>query len=161
MANECPVPMMSELHAKSLQHSEASHAVAGGAFVATWYSLPDVVRPAWLRGLVKIAMLAGAAVYVNHLTDDSERLVQAGKLASSAAKQAYSRCPVAKLSEPAQVVVLVSSGLVAFKLFEVIQRAIAQRARKRKDRGVRMAHTRQGLVLGTLAGVGIYLGLRK
>lgn len=161
MAKECPVPMMSELHAKSVEFPEVGHAVTGGAFVATWYSLPDLVRPAWLRGLVKLAMLAGAGVYVNHLSNESDSLVKVSESASKTFRGAWSKCPVSNWSQPAQFVVLAGSAIMAFKVIEVIQRAIAQRGRKRKDRGVWFAHTRQGVFLGTIAGAAIYLVLRK
>lgn len=163
MSSKCPVPYMSELHEASVNNPAVAHAVSGGTFVGLWYALPDFFRPAWLRGIVKTAMAGGAVAYLTHLQDanGSQLLPQTLEKTSKQVGRAWNRCPLSKWPPAAQTLTLVVGGIAALKLVGVIQRAIMQRGRKQKDQGKVLAHTKQGIVLGSLAGLGIYLGLRK
>ncbi|MCL3860793.1 hypothetical protein [Actinotalea sp. K2] len=144
-----------------------------GSFSLLWYAMPDVVRSRGLRGVLKSAMVVGYGAYAaatRPSTSDEEPHDRAATPGGSDTLRAVadltSTPPVLDAAEldlaidsagsPGRSVAL-ASGVAAFVVGSVagtiaIERAIYGLGERRRDRGVRAAHTRIGIVAG-LGGV--------
>lgn len=128
---------------------------AGVGATFAWYALPDYVRSRPLRGVVKtgllgvigwslVAMMPGEPELAPY--DDEEADCSQGTPVAT-------EDPLEGVTEaqPAELAVLGGAVVGSAVLTVAVERWLFRRGERRRARGVRFAHTRQGLLLGGLA----------
>ncbi|WP_426310697.1 hypothetical protein [Cellulosimicrobium sp. E-16] len=164
-------------HEPTRRSADPRTVAIAGLMTVAWYAVPDVVRPRWARALAKTAV--GTAGVVLTLTSTAEGIeardgVRALRDAARAAGPDHTEPAGAPADRPADAVgednayvpdhdeatpvppAVVAGGAVAglalaTTLVVAGEKWVYRRGERLRARGVRLPHTRVGLVLGALA----------
>ena len=130
----------------------AGFAAGVGATVA-WYALPDYVRSRPLRALVKTGLLGAIGwSIVTMLPEEGELPPYDDETDCSKGSPVAGEDPLTGVTEaePRELAVLAGAALGSAMITVGVERWLFRRGERRRAEGVRLAHTRQGLVLGVL-----------
>ena len=130
----------------------AGLAVGTGATLA-WYALPDYVRSRPLRALVKTGLLGAIGwSIVTMLPEEGELPPYDDETDCSKGSPVAGEDPLTGVTEaePRELAVLAGAALGSALITVGVERWLFRRGERRRAEGVRLAHTRQGLVLGVL-----------
>lgn len=152
MSKTCPVPGMSELHERAIAEPLVGSAATVAGFTALWYALPDFCHRPAIRGLLKTGILAALMAYLVHLDDETAAAIGMPPVEEITNPLAELPAEWSETKKAAVATALVGATIVVTDLEE---RWLFQRAERKRIRGRRAAHTKQGLVLGALTFVGI------
>ncbi|GED10791.1 hypothetical protein [Cellulosimicrobium cellulans] len=150
-------------------------AIAGLSTVA-WYAVPDVVRPRWARALAKTAIGTAAVVLTFTSTTEGTEAREGVRSLRDAAREAgaavadatpgptttdgapredntWATTDDGTAPVPAGVAVAGTAAGLALATTLVVagEKWVYRRGERLRDRGVRLPHTRVGLVVGALA----------
>ncbi len=151
-------------------------AIAGLSTVA-WYAVPDVVRPRWARALAKTAVGTAAVVLTFTSTPEGTEVREGLRFLRDAAREADADETDAEPetatadgapredntwaatddddTTPVPAGVAVAGAVAGLALATTLvvagEKWVYRRGERLRDRGVRLPHTRVGLVVGALA----------
>lgn len=148
--HSCPCPCSASLPVSPIR--AAGIAVGAGATLA-WYALPDYVRSRPLRALVKTGLLGAIGwSIVTMLPEDGELPPYDDETDCSKGSPVAGEDPLTGVTEaePRELAVLAGAALGSALITVGVERWLFRRGERRRAEGVRLAHTRQGLVLGVL-----------
>ena len=131
-------------------------AAVGVAAATAWYGLPDVVRCRGARAVIKAGLLAAvmwsataqmppAAPVPPYPDEESD---------CDGAPAPKGEDPLEGVTEaaPGELALLAGAGIGTVCLTVAVEKWLFRRGERRRAAGVRLAHTRQGLVIGALTG---------
>lgn len=144
-------------HDFSMDYPVESDALVAGLSVFTWYAMPDFISSPTLRFLGKSAILAGVGSYVYHLPDSDKMIEVSGKSAA----ELWKRVGLADQPIPVQVAAGIAASSAVLWVNSLTERYILHRGERKKAKGKKFPHVKQGLVLGGLCALGVYVQARK
>ena len=131
-------------------------AAVGVAAATAWYGLPDVVRCRGARAVIKAGLLAAV------MWSATAQMPPAAPVPPYPDEE--SDCdgtpapkgddPLEGVTEaaPGELALLAGAGIGTVCLTVAVEKWLFRRGERRRAAGVRLAHTRQGLVIGALTG---------
>ncbi|SIP91120.1 hypothetical protein SAMN05518682_0456 [Cellulosimicrobium aquatile] len=162
-------------HAPTRRAADPRTVAIAGLSTVAWYAVPDVVRPRWARALLKTAVATAAVVLTFTSTTEGTEAREGLRSLRDAAREADADETDAEpeiatadgapredntwatdddaTPVPAGVVVAgAAAGLaLASTLVVAGEKWVYRRGERLRERGVRLPHTRVGLVVGALA----------
>lgn len=143
-------------HDWTIENPQEAEAILLGSHVFAWYAMPDFAKSSAVRFLGKSAILASLGAYYNHMPDADNHL----KAAADAGVRLWQE-NLGHLSTGKQVAIGVGAGAVCLKVNSLVERYILHRGERRKKKGKKLPHVRQGLVLGGITGGVAYWAMRN
>lgn len=122
----------------------------GVAATAAWYALPDVVRRRGARAVIKAGLLA--AVIWSATAQMPPYPDEESDCDGAPAPEGDDPLEGATEAAPGELALLAGAGIGTVCLTVAVEKWLFRRGERRRAAGVRLAHTRQGLVIGALTG---------
>lgn len=144
-------------HDLAENHPELSDALVCGTTVAAWYAMPDFIKSAPVRFLGKAALLTGIGSYLYHLPGAAEALETSGR----ELREQWENSQFGDFSRGAQMATLGAVAVSALWINAQAERYLMHRGDRKKAAGKRLAHLKQGILFGTLAGASVYYLQRR
>ncbi|MDO5719855.1 MAG: hypothetical protein Q4P05_03890 [Actinomycetaceae bacterium] len=152
-----PQEFFEQVHDYSMDHPAESDALVAGLSVFAWYAMPDIISSPTLRFIGKSTILAGVGSYLYHLPGSDKIIEESGK---SVAKL-WKRIGLAEQSIPVQVAAGLAASSALLWVNSLTERYILHRGERKKAKGKKFPHIKQGLILGGVCALAVYAEGRR